>query len=614
MSVSAMAVIQFGGYVNPWKVAAIVVLLIPWVKLLAWSDKDAVAARLPREYVNTGTLGLLVVGYFLFFLLPGFGLAFGLLVGLFVLEIAAYLFMRSRTIGLKDLKEQIGDAIRGMTPSGRKKEVKAVAGEVLIMDQSGAAMLPPESDSPDILRYEAAQQFLTRPLRLGAERLDLTAGEPPVVSFSVDGMRYDGEVMDRNRAGAAVQYLKEAAGLDLNERRKPQVGTFKTVLDGKKATIQLTSFGSTAGESVRLLTNPKDRHNFRLEALGFTPDQLTQIRAVVDEGGGVGLLGAPRGQGLTSLCYGVLRAHDAFLHHVHTIERAPELDLEGVTQNALAANASPAEEAKTVNWVVSQEPDVLLVTSVEDPHSAQDLAKFAAGERRAYVGLRASSTLDALKQWRKLVGDDALAMKSLRIIIVGRLVRRLCSACKIGYTPDPVTLKKLNINPESVGKFYQARKEPMRDAKGNPVPCTFCHDLAFNGRFGIYEVMVIDDEIRNIIAQGGTDNQIRQAQRGKRGMLLQEVAMAQVKAGETSVEEVLRVMKNDSESSGGSSRSSSGRGSAPSGGKPAPAGGKPTPSGGKPAPQGGQPGSTPSRGSSPSPSRGRAPQPKSSGS
>ena len=84
--------------------------------------------------------------------------------------------------------------------------------------------------------------------------------------------------------------------------------------------------------------------------------------------------------------------------------------------------------------------------------------------------MRASNTLDALKQWRKLVGDDALAIKNLKAVIVGRLIRRLCSACKVGYTPDPNTLRKLNMNPDSVGKLYQARKEPMRDAKGNPFP------------------------------------------------------------------------------------------------------------------------------------------------
>ena len=262
-------------------------------------------------------------------------------------------------------------------------------------------------------------------------------------------------------------------------------------------------------------------------------------------------------------------------------------------QNALAANASPAEEAKVVNWVVSQEPDVLMVTSLEESRSAMDLAKFSADPRRVYVGMRAGSTLDALKQWRKLVGDDALAMKNLKMIVVGRLVRRLCSACKVGYTPDPTTLKKLNMNPDVVGKLYQARKEPMRDAKGNVVPCTFCNDLAFRGRFGIYEVMIIDDEIRSVIKSGGADNQIKQAQRKQRGRLLQEVALAQVQAGETSVEEVLRVLKHDSESG----RSASG----PRGGSP------PAPSGSAP-PRGG----APPRGNAP-PARGRSPQPRPAG-
>ena len=136
-----------------------------------------------------------------------------------------------------------------------------------------------------------------------------------------------------------------------------------------------------------MITNPKDRQNFKLEALGFSEDQLATIKGL-RESGGLVLLGAPRGQGLTSLCYAMLRDHDAFLYHVHTVERGPEFDLEGVTQNALAVNASPADEAKQVNWVVSQEPDVLLVTSVEDPKSAVDLTKFSAGERRVYVGMR----------------------------------------------------------------------------------------------------------------------------------------------------------------------------------------------------------------------------------
>ena len=190
------------------------------------------------------------------------------------------------------------------------------------MNQSGAMEEAPPSDTPESLRYESAQQFLTKPLRLGAERLELVAGEPTAANYMVDGMRYHGDAMDRNKAGAAVQFLKGVAGLDMEERRKPQTGTFKAAIDGKKYTIQITSFGSTQGESVRLITNPKDRQDFKIDSMGFSEEQLKTIHELVQGGGGVILLGAPRGQGLTSLCYGMIRAHDAFLFHVHTIELA----------------------------------------------------------------------------------------------------------------------------------------------------------------------------------------------------------------------------------------------------------------------------------------------------
>jgi type II secretory ATPase GspE/PulE/Tfp pilus assembly ATPase PilB-like protein len=550
-----LAAVQSGPYINPWKVIPPVLLLIFWAKLLTWMDKDSQEARLPREILNSCLFAGLMLGFTCFFFVPGFAPAFSILIGLFVVEIGVYLFLRSRTIGLGDLRTQLADWWNGLIRSKKVREVKVAAGEVLIMDKNGQGEEVPDAESPELPRYEAAQKFLTKPLRLNAEKLELVAGEPAVSGFVVDGIRYDGDAMDRNAAGAAVQFIKRVAGLDMNERRKPQAGKFRAALDGTKYQIGVVSRGSTAGESIYLVTNPNERMNFKLDALGFTEDQLEHMhRLITEESGGVVLLAMPRSQGLTSLGYAVIRAHDAFLQHVHTVERAPDFDLEGITQNALAANASPAEESKQVSWVISQEPDVVMLTSIEDPKSAVELSKYAGAEnRRAYVLLRAANTLEALKVWRKLVGDDGAAMKNLKAVIAGRLVRRLCGACKVGYTPDPATLKKLNMNPDVVGKLYQARKEPMRDAKGNPVPCNFCHDLAFKGRMGIYEMMLVDDELRAVVKAGGSDAQIKQVMRKQRSKSLQEVALGQVQLGETSVEEVVRVLlKGDTGDSSGS--------------------------------------------------------------
>jgi type II secretory ATPase GspE/PulE/Tfp pilus assembly ATPase PilB-like protein len=555
-----MAVIQFGGYVSPWKVLAIVILLGIWAWLLTWIDKDTLHARLPRSLINSIMIGALIAGYLAFFFLPGFGLAFGVLALFFLADIGTYLGMRAAKIGLGDLTGQISVLKNRFSKKGETEEPVSVGGQLVIMGKNGAVQNAPSADSAERLGWDAAQQLLTNPIRYGAERLEMTAGESASINYVVDGVRYEGEPLERNRAAAAVQFLKRISGLDMMERRKPQTGVFRTLMDNERHEVQITTMGSAAGESMRLITDPKSRHDFKLDTLGFSDDQLAIVQNTSLETGGLVLFAAPSGHGLTTLEYAAVRSHDAFMYHVHTVERAPELELEGITQNKLPANSSPADELKQVQWVLSQEPDVVLVGLVENPQSAAELSRYASDQRRVYAGLHAVNTFDAIRQWRKMVGDDALAVENMKVVVAGRLVRRLCSACKVGYQPDPNQLRKLNIDPGSVSKLYLARKEPMRDAKGNIVPCTFCYDLAFKGRFGVFEVFVIDDEVKQIIRNGGSDNLLKQAFRKQQQKLLQEMALAHVQVGETSVEEVLRVLRGDSHPPAAAHRSAGGHG------------------------------------------------------
>jgi len=332
----------------------------------------------------------------------------------------------------------------------------------------------------------------------------------------------------------------------MNEKRKPQTGNMRVSIDGKKHDLQMTVAGSTAGEQVKGLVDIKKRHDFRLENLGMPDDQVEQIREMIQDGSGVVLLTAPRGHGLTSLEYAILRAHDAFLLHIQTIESEQDQDLEGVTQNKVGK--TPAEYQKTAEWTTSQEPDVILLDRLEDrdQKTALVLNKFAEStSKRVYIGLRASSTFDALALWRQLIGDDAKAVRNLKMIINTRVMRKLCPACKAGYTPDPGTLKKLNLDPEKVGKLYQARTQPLRDPKGNPIQCEFCKELMFKGRIGVYEILIVDDDVRAVVEAGGSANQLKAVFRKQRGMYLQENALLQVALGDTSIQEVLRVMRAD---------------------------------------------------------------------
>ena len=559
-----IAQVPVGEYVSVWKVLPVVIVMLSWARLLTWIDKDAPEIMLPRMPINTGMLAGFILAFALLLILPGFAIAFAVYFLLFLVEIGVYLFLRNQKVGLGDLNQTFKDWIGGIGKGGKEKEVVAPLGDVLLVNKNGNAIPAPEADDPDRPAYDVVQQILTEPLRRFAERIDVAPGEGGwAVRYSVDGFPYASVTLEKGHVDAALGYLKPFAGLSVEEKRKPQTGTMKVSVDGKRRELELNTAGSATGEQLRVFIDPKKQHDRKLDQLGFNDEQLEQLQEIIQDPSGVVIVAAPKQQGLTSTLYGVLRAHDAFLTHIHTLEPDPDLDLEGITQNELPKQYNPAEDYKQIAWVVSQEPEVVMVSRLEDSKSAIELSNFAS-ERRVYIGLRAGSTFDAMAMWRKLIGDDRKAMKNLKYVIAGRVMRKLCTACKVGYTPDPGTLRKLNMDPDKVGKLYQARTQPLRDQKGNPVPCEFCRELQFKGRLGVFETLLVDDDVRQVVEAGGSINQLKSVFRKQRGKYLQEQALAKVEAGDTSVQEVLRVMKaGETPPAGGSSGGGGQRAPAP---------------------------------------------------
>jgi type II secretory ATPase GspE/PulE/Tfp pilus assembly ATPase PilB-like protein len=537
----ALAAVEGGGYISILKAVPVVLVLLVWARLLTWVDKDAPAAHLPRIPINNGMLGGLVAAFALFFLLPGFLIAFPVLLVVLGAEIGVYLYLRKKEVGLGDLKKQFNDWIKSFN---KKKDVKEENIRVAIIAKSGQAFAAPAKDSPDRSAWEALQNALYEPLLKNADQIDMTpaAGEAFSIKYYVDGVSYAGPSVDRASGAGAIAMLKSAAGLDVAEVRKPQRGAVKLSVTGKRQELRLETAGSTAGEAARLRVDPSKLHSLMIEQLGFTPKQLEDVKRLVKEKQGIVLVANPKDMGLTTTLFGVIRAHDAFLEHIHTVERDPDAELTGITRNALPKNATPAEELKQIDWIISQEPDVILLPRVDDPRSAGSLIGFAK-TKMAYIGMRAGDTMQALEQWRKLVGDDRSAVQNLRMVIAGRVLRKLCVACKVPYSPDPATLKKLGMSPERVTQLFQARESPILDQKGRPIPCTFCNDMKFKGRVGVYETMIVDEDVRAAVMSGGAAPQVKAAFRKQRGKFLLEEALGLVERGETSVQEVMRVMR-----------------------------------------------------------------------
>jgi type II secretory ATPase GspE/PulE/Tfp pilus assembly ATPase PilB-like protein len=538
-----------GGYVSIYKAVAVLLLLLIWTRLLTWTDKDAVAAHLPRETLNIANLAGLVLGFFLFFYIQiTFFLAFLIPFLIFAIEAGVYLTLRHKAVGLSDLKDQFQAWLRSFK---KEKAEKDLAFALELFPKSGPAMGTPGKEDPARPSYEAAQFALTDPLRKNAEQVDLAPSQSGVsVKYTVDGVGYDGPTIDGSNGAGAISLFKGLGGMEVEERRKPQTGMMKVALDGAaKRDVKLQTAGTTAGEYLRMMFDPGKRFARSLEQLGFTESQLGMLQSSIRDRSGVVLVCTPKQQGLTSMLYAIIRAHDVYMEHVHSIERDPDQDLEGITQNKLPGNASGADELKQVDWVISQEPDVIMINKLEDPRSAASLVRFATEGKRVYVGMRAGSSAEAVEQWRKLAGeDDPATLDVLKLVIVGRVLRKLCMACKESYAPDPNTLKKLNLNPEKVTTLFKARETQLRDPKGNPIPCTFCHDLRFQGRTGVFEFLIVDDDVREALrrdfaANGRPSSQFKAAFRKKGLRYLQEEALTIVERGDTSVQEVLRVLR-----------------------------------------------------------------------
>jgi type II secretory ATPase GspE/PulE/Tfp pilus assembly ATPase PilB-like protein len=537
-----MATVEVGQYINLWKLLPILIVLLIWARLMTWADKDAIDANLPRTLLNSIMLVVLAASLLVFLVVPAYLVALSVFLFAFIVDIGVYLGLRHQKVGLKDLNKQFKDWVASLT-SGKEKEVKVAEGAVGLINKKGTTIEAPDTDAPDAPGYAAVQKFLADPMRRHAEQIDLIPQEgAAAVRFVADGVPFNGTSLTRDEAAAAVTYLKRLAGLDMSELRKPQTGKMKLSYGGKKHEAEVKTAGSTAGESISLGIDVKTRHGRKLEELGMNDDQFTSVLDVVQDATGIVLLSAPKGQGLTSMLYAILKKHDAFLTHIQTVERNPPVELEGIKQNKLPSNITAGEESKLVDWVCSQEPDVVGIAEMEDPKSAAIAIRYAGAGKRMYVGLRATSTFEALAQWRKLVGDDSDAMKDLKFIVNGRVVRKLCMACKVGYTADPDTLRKWNMSPDKVGKLYQARTQPLRDPKGNPLICEFCQDMHFVGRVGVFETFIVDDEVRSVIAAGGSVNQLKALFRKQRQKLLQEAALGRVESGDTSVQEVARVL------------------------------------------------------------------------
>jgi type II secretory ATPase GspE/PulE/Tfp pilus assembly ATPase PilB-like protein len=241
-----------------------------------------------------------------------------------------------------------------------------------------------------------------------------------------------------------------------------------------------------------------------------------------------------------------MRDHDAFMNNLHTIELSPMLQLENITQHKFEGDQNDVGYARQLQSVLRREPDVVMVGECVDRESAQISMRAATGERRIYLGMEAKDCFDALQQCRDMVRDPQVVAKGLRAITNQRLIRVLCNSCRQAFKPDERLLRKLNLPVGKIEHFYRPPTEPLLDKKGNEIICQACQGTGYVGRTGVFEIVVIDDATREMIAQNAPIANIRDYCRRAKMHDLKRAGLQKVFEGVTSLDEILRALRFDS--------------------------------------------------------------------
>jgi len=362
------------------------------------------------------------------------------------------------------------------------------------------------------------------------------------VRYRVGGEMVAGDPLDPALAADAVRTFKHLTDLDPNETRKPQEGRIQAVTAGRTYDLRVKTAGTVRGEQVAVRIRDQATTRLRLEDLGLTDDQRQALTAGLDARPGVVLVSAPRHAGLTTTLHACLRHFDRYVDNVVAFEPHVDLEVENVDHEALDQEDGPVA-ASEVRQRLHMEPDVVSVDALHEPDVARALLEGGVTPRTLVIGLRAGDATQALGRLVGLLGSPEPLARHLSAVVNQRLVRLLCPACKEAYRPNPQFLRKANLAVEAVETLY---RPPSRTdvSDGHVAVCPECRNHRYVGRTGLFEVMPLDDEARRLLARRAlTALRTHCRKLGMRN--LQEEGLRLILGGETSVEEVLRAIKND---------------------------------------------------------------------
>jgi general secretion pathway protein E len=494
---------------------------------------------------NAGFLVAALAGFGTMLAIPYFLAGFPAMIVIMLAPLLAYWKYRNDNVQNESQKFTLSSMSMGDRMAARKSRSVQKSASAILLSSSLAELQVPDEEDPRRAIHLAMEDLLLPAIDARASRLELGAtAKGGSEAQIVDGVRYKREAMATETAASVLDYLKQAAGLPIDERRKKLRGRCVIRLreSGKTVVLDLLTSGSSQGVTIRIDLDRDAQLDRDFDALGLEPEQLKVLAPTADAETrhGVILVGMGPGQGLTSTLTALLTRHDAYTCNIKTIERDIQRLIEGVDHAEWDPASGEADFPTQLRSIIRRGPDIVMVSDLQDAGTGTQAALVGIDGPLLYVGVQTKDGIPgAITDWFRSVGDLKNAAAPLVAVVTGRIMRKLCPECRTSFSPSPEQAKKLGIKDPSIQLHRQSGRVQV---KNKIEECPLCRGTGFFGTVGVYEVMPVDREARKLLAGGDLKAAYTHARRSLGMMLMQEAALRKVARGETSLEEVARVL------------------------------------------------------------------------
>ena len=397
-------------------------------------------------------------------------------------------------------------------------------------DEPGLDKLRQIVDEAPVVRL--VDLIILQAVRQGASDVHVEPQETLVrIRYRIDGTLYHVMTAPRHVRAAAVSRIKIMANMDIAERRLPQDGRIELRVDGREIDLRVSTIPTVFGEKVVMRLLDKRAAAVGIDKLGLVGEDSHRFESLVTKPYGIILITGPTGSGKTTTLYAILNRLNKTAVNIITIEDPVEYQLTGISQVQINPKAG-LTFANGLRSFLRQDPDIIMVGEIRDEETARIAIHAALTGHLVLSTLHTNDAAGAVTRMVDMGIEPFLVSSSVIGVVAQRLIRLLCTRCRESYVPPAEVIARYGLaGPEDAAPT-------LYRAKG----CEACNNIGYKGRIGLFEIMVMDDDVRNLVVKEVASDVIKRAGVAAGMQTLQQDGISKVLNGMTSLEEMLRVV------------------------------------------------------------------------